>query len=204
MLVLYWIPSSRDELRSSDLMTSRELAEAAGDCVSLQIIRPEDAERLETLRGSSPLPFAVLTDGNGRELARVDSTKGRLPAGALAALIQDELMARSKEADRLLLDARKRQTAGDWSGAIELCQLVQAGGCTIPRQSKSASKLLRKALGFRILMDVISLDPSLVKGSHGACPADPDEWPVLIGAGRSAEPIDATAVHDRLLGLCLR
>ena len=144
LLVLYWIPSSRDELRSSDLMTSRELAEAAGNCVSLQIIRPEDAERLETLRGSSPLPFAVLTDGTGRELARVDSTKGRLPAGALAALIQDELMARSKEADRLLLDARKRQTAGDWSGAIELCQLVQAGGCTIPRQSKSASKLLRK------------------------------------------------------------
>ena len=144
LLVLYWVPSSREELRTSELMTSRELSEAAGDCVSLQIIRPEDAERLARLRGSSPLPFAVLTDGSGRELARVDSTKGLLPAGALAALIHDELTVRSKEADRLLLDARKRHTAGDWSGAIELCQLVQAGGCTIPRQSKSASKLLRK------------------------------------------------------------
>ena len=67
-----------------------------------------------------------------------------------------------------------------------------------------ASKLIRKALGFRILVDVISLDPSLVKGSHGACPADPREWPVLIGAGDAAEPIEATAVHDRLLALCLR
>jgi hypothetical protein len=69
---------------------------------------------------------------------------------------------------------------------------------------KIAAKLLRKKLGFRVLMDVISLDPSLVKGSHGVCPVDRREWPVLIGAGQSAEPIEATAVHDRLLAVCLR
>ncbi|MSU48981.1 MAG: alkaline phosphatase family protein, partial [Opitutus sp.] len=34
---------------------------------------------------------------------------------------------------------------------------------------KVVGKLLRKKLGFRILMDVIPLDPSLVKGSHGTC-----------------------------------
>ena len=67
-----------------------------------------------------------------------------------------------------------------------------------------AAKLLRKKLGFRVLMDVISLDPSLVKGSHGACPADSREWPVLIGAGESGTPIRATEVHDRLLRVCLR
>jgi predicted AlkP superfamily pyrophosphatase or phosphodiesterase len=66
------------------------------------------------------------------------------------------------------------------------------------------AKLLRKALGFRVLMDVIPLDASLVKGSHGACPADQREWPVLIGAGRAASPIDATDVYDRLLSVCLR
>jgi predicted AlkP superfamily pyrophosphatase or phosphodiesterase len=62
-----------------------------------------------------------------------------------------------------------------------------------------AWKLLRKKLGFRTLMDVIPLDASLVRGSHGTCPASSDEWPVLIGTGASAEPIPATAVHDRLL-----
>lgn len=67
-----------------------------------------------------------------------------------------------------------------------------------------AAKLLRKKLGFRVLMDVISLDPSLVKGSHGVRPADQREWPVLIGAGEAAEPIAATTVHDRLLQVCLR
>jgi predicted AlkP superfamily pyrophosphatase or phosphodiesterase len=64
-----------------------------------------------------------------------------------------------------------------------------------------AWKLLRKKLGFRTLMDVIPLDASLVKGSHGTCPAREDEWPVLIGTGASAEPILATAVHDRLLAV---
>jgi len=66
---------------------------------------------------------------------------------------------------------------------------------------KVAGKLLRKKLGFRILMDLIPLDPSLVKGSHGTCPADPDEWPLLIGCGNTNDgaAIAATAVHERLL-----
>jgi hypothetical protein len=71
---------------------------------------------------------------------------------------------------------------------------------------KVAGKLLRKALGFRMLMDMISLDPSLVKGSHGTCPADSFEWPVLIGTGSTAgdAPIPATEVHARLIEACLR
>ena len=66
---------------------------------------------------------------------------------------------------------------------------------------KVAGKLLRKALGFRMLMDLIPLDASLVKGSHGTCPADSAEWPVLIGCG-AGEPIAATDVHARLLAAC--
>jgi predicted AlkP superfamily pyrophosphatase or phosphodiesterase len=66
-----------------------------------------------------------------------------------------------------------------------------------------AAKLLRKKLGLRGLMDVIPLDASLVRGSHGTCPASPDEWPVLIGTGTAGEAIEATAVHGRLLAACL-
>jgi predicted AlkP superfamily pyrophosphatase or phosphodiesterase len=64
--------------------------------------------------------------------------------------------------------------------------------------------LLRRKLGFRALMNVIPLDASLVKGSHGTCPANPDEWPVLIGAGGHPDdaPIAATAVYDHLLAAC--
>jgi predicted AlkP superfamily pyrophosphatase or phosphodiesterase len=45
---------------------------------------------------------------------------------------------------------------------------------------KIAWRLLQKKLGFRMLMDVISLDATLVKGSHGRRPADKKDWPVLI------------------------
>ncbi|HJN88826.1 MAG TPA: alkaline phosphatase family protein [Verrucomicrobiota bacterium] len=41
-------------------------------------------------------------------------------------------------------------------------------------------KLLKKKLGFRMLMDVIPLDAQLVKGSHGCRPCDPVDWPILI------------------------
>jgi predicted AlkP superfamily pyrophosphatase or phosphodiesterase len=44
-----------------------------------------------------------------------------------------------------------------------------------------AWRLLKKKLGFRMLMDVIPLDANLVKGSHGCRPASQDDWPVIIG-----------------------
>jgi predicted AlkP superfamily pyrophosphatase or phosphodiesterase len=67
-----------------------------------------------------------------------------------------------------------------------------------------AAKLLRRKLGFRGLLDVIPLDVSLVGGSHGSCPADSADWPVLIGAGGAAgdSPLAATEVHPRLLAAC--
>ncbi len=76
----------------------------------------------------------------------------------------------------------------------------------VPRAAV-AWKLLKKKLGLRGLMDVIPLDPSLVKGSHGTCPANPDEWPLLIGCGQGAADgaagaIAPTAVHAELLAAC--
>jgi predicted AlkP superfamily pyrophosphatase or phosphodiesterase len=47
-------------------------------------------------------------------------------------------------------------------------------------KARIAWRLLRRKLGFRMLMDVIPLDASLVKGSHGRRPADQKEWPVMI------------------------
>ncbi|MEO1128053.1 MAG: nucleotide pyrophosphatase/phosphodiesterase family protein, partial [Cyanobacteria bacterium J06639_16] len=45
---------------------------------------------------------------------------------------------------------------------------------------KIASKLLQKKLGFRYLMDMIPLDATLVKGSHGHLTQDPQDCPVFI------------------------
>ena len=43
-------------------------------------------------------------------------------------------------------------------------------------------RLLQKKLGFRYLMDVISTDPSMVRGSHGLLPSAPDLGPVCIAS----------------------
>jgi len=45
---------------------------------------------------------------------------------------------------------------------------------------KIAWRLLQKKLGLRMLMDVIPLDATLVKGSHGRRPSDKKDWPVFI------------------------
>ena len=59
-------------------------------------------------------------------------------------------------------------------------------------------RLLQKKLGFRMLMDVIPLDATLVKGSHGALPASVTEFPVVISSRpdffKSPE-LDSTAIY---------
>ena len=71
---------------------------------------------------------------------------------------------------------------------------------------KIARRLLQKKLGFRMLLDVIPLDASLVKGSHGRRPANPRDWPVfLTGRPEPAGPdvMEATEVFWRLQRLVL-
>ena len=45
---------------------------------------------------------------------------------------------------------------------------------------KAGVRLLQKKLGFRALLDVIPLDPSLVRGSHGRLPDDPLDGPLVL------------------------
>ena len=65
-----------------------------------------------------------------------------------------------------------------------------------------AARLAQKSLGMRYLMDVISLDASLVRGSHGRLTDHADDGPLfittrpeLLGAG----PVAAVDVKDLLL-----
>jgi predicted AlkP superfamily pyrophosphatase or phosphodiesterase len=64
--------------------------------------------------------------------------------------------------------------------------------------AKIASKLLARKLGFRNLLDIIPLDASLVKGSHGRIDNPHSRSPVFIGNSRS-EKISATGVASEIL-----
>jgi predicted AlkP superfamily pyrophosphatase or phosphodiesterase len=67
-----------------------------------------------------------------------------------------------------------------------------------------ASRLARKLLGFRYYMDVIGLDASIVKGSHGRLPSpgrEAEEGPVFIGSDRAfaRDRLAMTDVKELLL-----
>jgi hypothetical protein len=81
------------------------------------------------------------------------------------------------------------------------CELFLDPAIRFPRL-KIASILARKMLGFRYLMDVIPLDATLVKGSHGRVSVDPDEGPLLMSSAPQlldGGAIQAADVHDLLL-----
>lgn len=66
---------------------------------------------------------------------------------------------------------------------------------------RAAAKLALRKLGFRALLDVIPMDTSLVRGSHGLPPERADEGPVFITDDASV-PFDdprQTGVKDYLL-----
>jgi len=73
-------------------------------------------------------------------------------------------------------------------------------------QLSVAAYLLKKKLGFRGLLKVISLDASLVKGSHGRRSEDENDWPVLVldqPQPSVAKTLTAEEVHGELLRCCL-
>lgn len=65
-----------------------------------------------------------------------------------------------------------------------------------------AATLAKKALGFRYLMNVIPLDASLVRGSHGRVTESPEDGPLMISSMRNglrADPMESTSVRDVIL-----
>lgn len=68
-------------------------------------------------------------------------------------------------------------------------------------QLKVAGFLLKKKLGFRTLLNVIPVDGSLVKGSHGRIPSSPDVGPLVITHNTNLLPstLQATDIHNLIL-----
>ncbi|NEC38301.1 alkaline phosphatase family protein [Streptomyces rubrogriseus] len=69
---------------------------------------------------------------------------------------------------------------------------------------RAAAALARKKLGLRYTMNVVPLDGSRVRGSHGRLPGRPEDAPVLLVSDPDAplgESVAATEVKDLLLSL---
>ena len=69
-------------------------------------------------------------------------------------------------------------------------------------KAKAGVSLLKKKLGFRSLLEVVPLDASYVKGSHGVLTASPEDGPIILtrsGDLLPSETIAATDVFDVIL-----
>lgn len=65
--------------------------------------------------------------------------------------------------------------------------------------AKVVGKLLKKKMGFRTVMDIIPLDATLVKGSHGRLTEDKDDFPIMItnfDGGLEKDTIEAVEVRQ--------
>jgi hypothetical protein len=63
-------------------------------------------------------------------------------------------------------------------------------------------RLLRKTLGLRTLMNVIPLDATLVRGSHGRADTPPERGPVILSSEPGLLPegaVDAAMVKELML-----
>ena len=64
-------------------------------------------------------------------------------------------------------------------------------------KGRAAYKLLQKKAGFRYVMDVVPLDATLIKGSHGSIKVPEAFYPVLITSqAEASEKLEATDIHD--------
>src|SRR4029079_15827121 len=86
------------------------------------------------------------------------------------------------------------------------CELFIDPALPLGGKARIARRLLATNLAFRMTLDVVPLDPAIVRGSHGLAAADDASRPLWVGDGpRPGDgPVPMTAVRRvvlRALGL---
>lgn len=140
-LVLFWVPSSRDELRRSDLLTSDELTRYSSQCVAMRIVRLDDVELLRRL-GVEPddVPVVVLVDRDYDIVANATAVS----VAEVESIVRDKLAELAEIAEENLDVAADHVAAGEVDEAIVIYRKVWEQRCVCPRQARAAHKALKK------------------------------------------------------------
>jgi tetratricopeptide (TPR) repeat protein len=142
-LVLYWFPSSVDELQKSSLRTSRVLSLYASQCVTMEVT-DLNFPLASKLGDGVKLPVAVLASPDGTIISRADNKAGFLKVDQVEKMVQGEMKHREDAVDQQLKDGKAKQKAGDNAGAITAFRGVVDQKCLFPSKAKDAAKELKK------------------------------------------------------------
>ncbi len=180
--------------------TSRAFAVADHQVAHVYVRDPADLPRVqELLHGLDGV--AEVLDERGKKEHGLDHER----AGELVAVARPEAWFTYYY---WLDDAR----APDFARTVEIhrkpgydpAELNFDHNAPVAARRRAVTALARKKLGLRYTMNVVPLDGSRVRGSHGRLPDDPRDAPVLLVSDPRAplrEAVAATEVKDLLLGL---
>ena len=156
-MVLYWFPASNDELKRSSLLSSRLLTLYSAQCVSMSVVDFRTPE-LKDLIGDSKPPVAVLANGDGSVIKKVENTGGKLKVDQVEKVVDAEMKQRESTLDQQLKTAKEKAKVGDNPAAIEAFKSVANEKCLFPKKAKDAAKELKK-LGVQDVGSIPDLTP---------------------------------------------
>jgi len=175
---------------------SRAFAVCDHQVAHVYVGNPHDISRTRDALAALPGVARVLA---GDERAVVGLRHDR--AGELVVLSErDSWFAYPFWLDDRLAPDYARSVAIHHKPGYDPCELFFDPKISFPKL-RVARRLLQKKLGFRMTLDVVPLDASLVKGSHGLPAADPQDGPLFVGEGErpSGDRFPMTGVRDRVL-----
>jgi predicted AlkP superfamily pyrophosphatase or phosphodiesterase len=178
-----------------DLYASRAFAVVDHQLAHVYVRDPADVPRVRDVLAPVPGVAKVLA-GDERAAIHLDHER----SGELVLLAEPDAWF----ANPFWLDDRH---APDYARAVAIhhkpgfdpCELFFDPRLWFPKLH-AARRLLQKKLGFRTTMDVVPLDATVVRGSHGLAATDPTDKPVLVGHGPHPGPtVPMTEVKELLL-----
>ncbi len=163
-LILYWFPSSQEELSRSSLRTSRALSLYATQCVSMQVSTLQSSLG-QKLGAETKLPIAVLATPDGSIVSKAENKDGFLKVDQVEKLVETEVKHREDTIKQQMEEAKIKAKAGDNDGAIKLYRAVVDQKCLFPNKAKDAVNALKK-LG--VNESVVIPNPPIFDRAKGA------------------------------------
>jgi tetratricopeptide (TPR) repeat protein len=143
-LEVLWFPTSVDNARASDLLTSRYLALSSAQCITMALISTDNATIRSKYSAPEAEPLVVLAGKDGSEVGRVPAEGVQVRVDAVEKLLRQTMDAREEAAKATLDAAKEKSDAKDIDGAAALYTQVWDQRCLLPSPAKKAAKALKK------------------------------------------------------------